>query len=357
MRTMPILVFLVACGGNGGGGDDDDDQPGDPDAARSDGGGNPGGGLFSDDLPWDRDVSGLDPSDDSDTIIGALDDAGGWGTGIFRIDFSIEVLSANASTPRVAFVPKDDEWAGDPDLAEFWRPDGDEVPVPLPEGGALEGETGYDCASDGDCHLIVVDQDSRELFEMWRADMDGGTLYGGANAVWDLDADYDPDRLRGRGCTSADAGGFPITAMLGTVEEVAAGEIPHALRFILPNERIRAGIYTPPGTHSTFPTDGGPDMPPYGVRLRLKDSFDESSLPSEGARVIARAMKRYGMFLADGGNLPLTLGSDQFADVTWEELDVDSFSLEDLAVTDFEVVELGELIDWDADSTCYREKI
>jgi serine/threonine-protein kinase len=330
------LCVVAACGGGGGGGGDDTPGP--------DGGGNPGTGLFSDDLPWDRDVSGLEPSPESDAIIGALDAAGGWGTGDFRMDLSITVLQADASTPRRAFEPTGD----------FYEPDGDLVDFPVPEGGALEGEDGYECTSDGDCHLIVVDQDERVLYEMWRANIVGGTFYGGATAVWDLDADWDPDTLRGRGCTSADAAGFPIAAMLGTSDEVAAGEIAHALRFILPNARIRDGIYTVPGTHSTGPTSGGPDMPPYAVRFRLKDSFDESTLATEGARVIARALKRYGMFLSDGGNVPLTLADDRFFDATWDSVGVNEQSLSDLQVTDFEVVELGELIDWKADTTCYR---
>jgi hypothetical protein len=329
------------------------DGGGDPDGTPG-----PGGGLFADDLPWDRDVSALDPSAASPAIIGALDAAGGWGTGDFRMDFSIVVLEADGATPRRDFVPKDAAWAedvhGDADLAEYWAPDGDLAPFPMPTDGALEGEDAYDCDGDGDCHLIVIERDERTLYELWRGDTEGATFYGGASAIWDLDADYDPDLLRGRGCTSADAGGFPITAMLATADEVAAGEIRHALRFILPNPRIRDGIYTPPATHSTGPTSGGPNLPPYGVRFRLKDSFDESTLASEGARVIARALKRYGMFLSDGGNVPLTLASDRGAAASWASLGVTAQSLSAIEVTDFEVVELGALIDWQADTTCYR---
>ena len=343
---MTLCVATAACGG--GGGSTGDDTPTDPDARAGDddGGPGPGTGLFSDDLPWDRDVSGVTPSPESDAIIAALDAAGGWGTGDFRMDFSITVLRADGSTPRMEFIP----------TGEFYEPDGDHVPFPVPADGAIEGEAGYECVGDGDCHLIVIEEEERVLYEMWRANIVGGTFYGGTTAVWDLDADWDPEYLRGRGCTSADAGGFPITAMLATSDEVAAGEIPHALRFILPNPRIRDGIYTTPATHSTGPTAGGPDMPPYGVRFRLKDSFDESTLDSEAARVIARALKRYGMFLSDGGNLPLTLADDRFHDTTWESLGIDARSLSSIAVTDFEVVELGTLVDWKADTTCYRTR-
>src|SRR5690349_562453 len=169
-HLLALALCLAACKGGGGGGGGDDD-PGDPDAqgGGDDGGGGGGGdGLFSDDLPWDRDVFGLTPSGDSDTIIGELDDSGGWGTGDFRMDFSIVVLEAGSATPRKTWIPKDDAWAGDPDLAEYWSPDGDHVPFPYPDGGALEGEDGYDCTNDGDCHLIVIERDERKLYEMWR---------------------------------------------------------------------------------------------------------------------------------------------------------------------------------------------
>lgn len=350
MQKLLMTFCVAAAGCGGGGGTPGDDDPSDPDARAGDGGGgddgrpNPGTGLFSDDLPWDRDISGVTPSPESAAIIAALDAAGGWGTGDFRMDFSITVLTSDGSTPRMAFEPTD----------EFYQPDGDLVPFPVPPGGALEGESDYECTNDGDCHLIVVDQSERTLYEMWRANITGGTFYGGATAVWDLDADYDPDYLRGRGCTSADAAGFPITAMLATSDEVAAGEITHALRFILPNSRIRDGIYTTPGTHSTGPTSGGPNMPPYAVRFRLEASFDESTLSSEGARVIARALKRYGMFLSDGGQVPLTLADDRFHTATWDSLGVTAQSLSAIEVTDFEVVELGTLINWNDDTSCYR---
>jgi len=307
-------------------------------------------------MPWTRDVSGLLPSAESDAIIGALDAAGGWGAGDFQMDISITILRADASTPMRPFTPKDAAWAGNPDLAEFWLPDGDVENFPIPATGAIEGETGYACVNDGDCHLIVIHDDARKLFEMWRADITGpatADFLGGASAVWDLTFAYD-DTLRGRGCTSADAGGFPIASMLATSDEVYAGEVNHALRFILPNARIRDDIYTPPATHSTGPTSGGPNMPPYGVRFRLKAGFDETSVPAGGPRVLVRALKKYGMFLADGGNIPLTIADDRFMNHTWAESDVDSHVLEVIQVTDFEVVELGELIDWGADSTCYR---
>jgi serine/threonine-protein kinase len=287
------------------------------------------GRLFEADNPWNTDVSTLPKSGTSDGIIQALNAAGGWGTGALRIDFSIEVLEGDATTPFRTFTP----------TADFYSPDCDHVPFPVPPGGALEGETGYQCVSDGDCHLIVVHRPTKTLYEMWRANIVGTSFMGGCGAVWDLTRAY-PATLRGDQCTSADAGGFPIAAMLFSADEVARGSIDHAIRFILPNARMRAGVYVRPASHAGGPS-GGSSLPPYGVRFRLRSDFPLASLPNEGARVVARAMQRYGMILSDGGNIALTAQSDRFTTRKWSEVGVDSFSLQSIRVTDMEVVGMG----------------
>ena len=290
------------------------------------------GRLFEASNPWNTDVSTLPKSATSDGIIQALAAAGGWGFGSMRIDFSIEVLQADATTLFLTFTP----------TADFYTPDCDHVPFPVPPGGALEAETGYQCVSDGDCHLIVVHGPTKTLYEMWRANIVGSTFYGGCAAVWDLTRAY-PATLRGDQCTSADAGGFPIAAMLFSADEVASGAINHAIRFILPNSRIRSGVYVRPATHAGGPT-GGSSLPPYGVRLRLRADYPLASLPSEGARVIARAMQRYGMILSDGGNIALTAQSDRFTTHKWTQVGVDSHSLTAIQVSDMEVVGMGATI-------------
>lgn len=300
-----------------------------------------GKGVFEADNPWTKDVSGMDPSGDSTAIINWLDQNGGWGTGELRIDFSITVLGADNSTEVREFTPTGD----------FYEPDCDLTPFPIPSGGAIEGEEGYECTQDGDCHLLVVQEDEKKLYEMWRANISGGDFQGGCAAVWDLTKAY-PDTLRGDGCTSADASGFPISAMLFSVEEIQEGAIDHAIRFILPNERIRENVYVRPATHSTSATSGGPDAPPYGVRLRLRKDFPLDSLPSDGARVVAKALQTYGMMLADGGNIALTATSDRFSDTTWDAVGVDSFALSSIQVTDMEVVDMGDPIEWSGD--CIR---
>ena len=226
----------------------------------------------------------------SAAVIAWLSSAGGWGLGHLQIDFSLEVLQADANTPLLTFARTDD----------WYDPDCDFAAVPVPPGGALEGESGYECVSDGDCHLIVVYPPTQKLYEMWRANITGGVFYGGCLAIWDMTRVYTP-KGRGENCTSADAAGYPIAPLLFNADEVQAGWIDHAIRFILPNSRIRNGVYVHPATHSTGATSGGSNAPPYGARLRLRADYPVDTLPSAGARVVARAMQRYGILLADGG--------------------------------------------------------
>ncbi len=287
-------------------------------------------GIFSAPNPWNTSVASAAVSDTSAAITSWLAANGGWGEGKMMIDFSINLLTADASTPFLSFTPN----------GNFYTPDCDQVPFPVPAVGAVEGETGYDCTMGGDCHLLVVDPPNNKLYEMYSASISGGAFSGGCVAVWDTDRTY-PDNLRGDGCTSADAGGFPIAAMLFTADEVYAGEIPHAIRFILPNTEIRGGgVYVHPGTHTTQPS-GGADAPPYGVRFRLRADFPLASLPSAGAQVVAKAMQQYGMFLADGGNIALTAADDTYTTHTWAEVAVDSNSLNAIQPSDMEVVEMG----------------
>ena len=266
---------------------------------------------------------------DSATITQWLASNGSFGTGQIRIDFSIDVLTADATTERRVFTPTD----------EFYSPDCDALPFPVPTGGAVEGETGYACTGNGDCHLLVVDRAAARLYEMWRANIVGSTFQGGCVALWDMNRVYGPEG-RGEQCTSADAAGFPIAPLLFSADEVASGTIDHAIRFILPNERMRAKTYQHPGTHAGGPS-GPADAPIYGSRWRLKADFDLSKLPSAGARVVARALQQYGMALADGGNIALTAQNDRFTTHKWDGL-LDTRDLASLKPTDFEIVQTGE---------------
>ena len=297
--------------------------------------------YFPSGSPWTQDISSaaLDPQ--SSTIINWLQSQGGWGLGRLQIDYSIEVLKGDSTTPMRSFTPTGD----------FYSPDCDNVPIPVPVGGVLEGENGYECLSDGDCHLIVLHEPTRRLYEMWRANITGGMVYGGCLAVWDLTRIYGP-KGRGENCTSADASGFPIAPLLFTADEVQAGEINHALRFALPNNRIRRNTYVRPATHATGAASGGTSAPPYGAHLRLRADYPLNTLPNEASRVVARAMQRYGIMLADGGNVALMGQSDRYSTAKWANL-LGTRDLQQILVTDFSVIDHGPTIAFTGD--CIRE--
>lgn len=279
---------------------------------------------------FNQDVSAEPAAADSAQLISSLRAAGGWGNrDRFSIDFSLSVLTSDETTPLRTFTPNE----------YHQTPDCEVMAVPVPIAGHVEGEYSYKCESGGDCHLIVHDEANGKLYEMWRADIKSSLQFeGGCLAVWDTRQRY-ADDLRGHQCTSADAAGLPIAPLLFTADEVAAGEIDHAIRFILPNDRVRQG-FVRPATHGAY-TDGGEGAPYYGVHLRLRADYPVESLPGEGARVVARALQKYGMYHADGGEYALTAQSDRYTAAKWPGL-LDENDLESLTVEDFEVIDHGE---------------
>jgi hypothetical protein len=316
VRRTASLIFGLAVAGCGGT---------DPDPA-----GGSSGPYFGRPMFWNRDVTDAPVARDSASLLAALRASGGWGAGDrLLVDFSFEVLRADAATPRRGFTPTPD----------FYAPDCDRMDVPLPSGGNLEGEHGYECDGGGDCHLIVLDEGASELYEMWRADV-RETFRGGCLAVWDTQRAYGGE-LRGDQCASADAAGFPIAPLLFTPDEVAAGEIAHAIRFVLPSDRIGRG-FVRPATHA-IDMGGAPNQPPFGFHLRLRADYPLGSLPSEGARVVARALQRYGMYHADRGEVALTAQSDRRTAAKWRDLLGDR-DLAALRIEDFEVVDHGDRI-------------
>jgi serine/threonine-protein kinase len=276
--------------------------------------------------------------------------ARGWGDVGKRtelgIDFSFEINVADPSVPRRSFTQ-------DPGAL----PDCDTAPIPLPPGGKTEGSPSDDYAcTGGDCHLLVY-QDTR-LYELYQADVTGGQATGGTFTgtclvVWDLTRDYwqpaaPPNFSRGDGCNGADAGDMPMAPLLLTEEDIASGNIQHALRFTISNNRIRAGVYVHPATHIGGPT-GGNDMPPYGARLRLRGGFDETSLPNDAARTVAKALKIYGMYLGDGGNIYISATTGAASQIGNSDLGA-------LTPDDFEMIDGGQRIDWGSQN-CTRTPV
>jgi serine/threonine-protein kinase len=298
------------------------------------------GAMFSGTQPWTVDVSGAPKSDRSDAIIGALSAAGGWGTeNRLQIDFSNAVFYADGSTPRMQVVGTEDYCFGGPAC--------DTVPaeMPVPENANIGGSPDLQCddsgntEGQGDCQLLVVDREGQKLYETYQSTKEGDGLKARGFFIWDLNKEY-PDNLRGDQCTSADAGGFPIAAMTPTADQVASGSIDHAIRFILPNDRIRAGFYVHPASHAGGPESTDANAPPFGVRFRLKADFDESGY-TDPQKVVIKALKTHGMLLADGGQVPLTFSDDRTSTAKWADLGIASDTFSAITPEAFEVVEMG----------------
>ncbi|MCW2991918.1 MAG: hypothetical protein JWM73_2512 [Solirubrobacterales bacterium] len=161
----------------------------------------------------------------------------------------------------------------------------DKGPYPIPAHPKIENGS--------DRHLLMVDRDACRLYELYAAQRSGGAWHAGSGAIWNLRS----NRLRPKGWTSADAAGLPIVGGLARYGEVAHGAIRHALRFTVPRTR---NAFIPPARHFAS-SDSSPDLPPMGLRVRLKRSFDVSGFPRQ-ARIVLVALKRYGMILADNGS-------------------------------------------------------
>ena len=147
--------------------------------------------------------------------------------------------------------------------------------------------------SDGDRHALILDRDNCRLYELFALYPEGNGWRAGSGAIWNLRT----NRLRPAGWTSADAAGLPILPGLARFDEVARGRIDHALRFTVSRTR-RAYVY--PARHYA---SSAPDanLPPMGLRLRLKASFRTAGYPRQ-ARIVLEGLKRYGMMVSDNGS-------------------------------------------------------
>jgi hypothetical protein len=200
-------------------------------------------------------------------------------------------------------------------------------PYPIPPNAPIEGGPN----ADGDRHVIVVDRSRCRLYELFAAyPQDGGARWSaGSGAIWNLRS----NRLRPRSWTSADAAGLPILPGLARYDEVRRGRIDHALRFTASQTR-RAFIY--PARH--FASDlTDPNLPAMGQRVRLKRGYDISRFPRQ-TRIVLRALKRYGMILADNGSPWFVSGAPHPG---WNNDDL--HSLHQVPGSAFEVVDTSRL--------------
>jgi len=169
-------------------------------------------------------------------------------------------------------------------LSFLYSSESDKGPYPIPANVKIEGGS--------DRHALIVDRDRCFLYELYALQKTTKGWRAGSGAIWNLRS----NKLRPKGWTSADAAGLPILPGLVRYDEVARGQIDHALRFTVENTR-NTFIY--PARHqASDQTD--PNLPPMGLRVRLRADFDTSGFPRP-VRIVLTALKRYGMIVADNG--------------------------------------------------------
>jgi hypothetical protein len=275
--------------------------------------------LLPDDSPWHQDISQSPVDPNSERILARV----GMDKPL-RAQFGPEWEGAPIGIPYVVV-------GGDQEKVSVTFTDAEESdagPYPVPPDAPIEGGP----KGDADRHVLVLDRDNSQLYELFNAFPDGnGGWKAGSGAIWNLNE----NQMRPAGWTSADAAGLPILPGLVRYDEVMdKGAIEHAVRFTLSKSR-RA--YVPPASHwaSSLNDD---DLPPMGMRVRLKADFDTSGFAPE-VKVILEALKKYGMILADNGSDNFISGAPD------ERWNVDNLrQLMRVTSKDLEVVEMTDMV-------------
>jgi hypothetical protein len=210
-------------------------------------------------------------------------------------------------------------------VAFDYAEESDALPYPIPSDAKIEGGV----QGMGDRHILLVDQSRCVLYELFAAQLKGGGWKAGSGIAVDLTS----SALRPEHKTSADAAGLPILPGLVRYDEVAAGEIRHAIRFTLPQTQA---AYVWPARHVASKLTSA-NFAPLGQRFRLRSSFDVKRLPPQ-SRVIAAALQHYGMILADNGGALYLSG---MPDSRWSDDDLHKLSL--IKAEDFEAVDESSL--------------
>ncbi len=203
----------------------------------------------------------------------------------------------------------------------------DPGPMPIPTTAPIEG---YPAPGSGDRHVLVLDNANCWLYELYSSyPQSDGSWDAASAAVWDLTA----DEQRPYTWTSADAAGLPIFPGLVRYDEVAAGQINHAIRFTLQSSQA---AFIPPASHWAA-NSTNPLAAPMGMRLRLKASFDISGFSATN-QVILAALQKYGMIMADNGSSMYISGAP---DDNWNNDDL--HNLDGVTASDFEVIQMNPI--------------
>lgn len=291
--------------------------------------------IFPNDNPWNTDISMLPVDSDLMTsVMPSMAQGTGvhpdWGTETDNYGIPITIGKAASPPANITFHTSygDDESEQIPCNTGNWC-------YPIPLDAKIEGGTGASTGSDRHVLFLATDNAPNNcvLYELFNAHnpASGGYSVGSA-AVFKLDT----NALRTDGWTSADAAGLPVMAGLVRRDEIVKGEITHALRFTMDATRH---AYMHPATHAAGSDDAS--LPPMGLRVRLKSSFSETGITGP-ALVIVKAMKKYGMILADNGSDWYVSGETSEA---WgPDMDDLLTHLGKVTGSDFEIVKNGEAI-------------
>ena len=278
--------------------------------------------MFPTDNIWNMPVNNLPVHARSDQWVNTI----GRNTG-FHMDFGSGTWAGGPIG-----IPYNVIGAGIPKVTvSFYYPtESDPGPYPIPTNPQIEYGS--------DHHILIVDNSTCTLYELFDASYSSGKWHAGSGAIWNLNS----NALRPDTWTSADAAGLPILPGLVRYDEILSGQINHAIRFTASN----TNGYIWPARHLTSDNPNAPQIPPMGARFRLKASFNVSNYPP-AMQVILNAMKTYGIILADNGSNWYVSGAP---DARWDN---DMLHLLDnITGNDFEAVdESGLMIDYNSGGT------
>lgn len=268
--------------------------------------------LFPANNPWNTDISGEPVDPNSANLIAHI----GLGTGLHPdfgtlwegkpIGIPYNLVGNNQPKVKITFQ---------------YASESDPGPYPIPPSALQEASS--------DAHVLVLDTVNKKLYELYAATRNADNSWNaGSGAVFDVTS----NTMRPDYWTSADAAGLPILPGLVRYDEVVLkGAINHALRFTV-NESRNAFVH--PATHAASDASGS-NVPPMGMRVRLKASVNITSFPAH-VQVILKALKKYGMFVADNGSDWFISGAP---DPRWDDEELSTIS--GIKGSDFEVVKMG----------------
>lgn len=283
--------------------------------------------IFPADNALNKDISALPADSHSSAIIsliGAAPLKADFGSGLYNSSpIGIPYILVCKNQTKIPVDFRANSYDGN------YAAESDAGPYPIPLSAPIEGN-----GNGGDSHVLAVDVDSKLLYEMYNASVGTGRWQCSGGSIWNLASNAG----RPPGWTSADAAGLPILPLLVRYSQVAKGSINHAIRFTLSKAKVMRG-YTAPASHLVTGSNTSPAAPtPMGMRLRLKAGVDISGYSATN-QVILTAFKKYGLILAD-------IGSDMFIsgapDEHWDNDDL--HQLQNIKATDFEVVQMGAIV-------------